>query len=64
MTYLGTTGSFSSFAASIASFHLVVHRHHLQPPVRPIVRRSLPREAENSRNSSVTTAGKERRRLD
>lgn len=55
-TYLGTTGSLSSFLASIASFQRDVQRHHLQPPVRPMVRRSLPREAEKSRNSSVTTA--------
>ena len=56
-TYFGTTGSSGVFAASMASFQRLVHRHHLQPPFMPgIPRRSLPREAENSRNSSVTTA--------
>ena len=54
-TYLGTTGSSSPFAASIASFHLAVHKHHLQPSVKPMSRRLFPREAEKSRNLSVTT---------
>jgi len=54
--YFGTTGSSSPFLASTASFHLDVHKHHLHPPVKPILRRSFPLEAEKSRNSSVTTA--------
>lgn len=54
-THLGTTGSSLPFAASIASFHLAVHRHHLQPGSRPIDLRLLPREALKSRNSLVRT---------
>ena len=54
-TYLGTTGSSCPFAASIASFHLAVHRHHLQPGSRPIDLRLLPRDALKSRNSFVRT---------
>ena len=54
-THFGTTGSSGPFAASIASFHLAVHRHHLQPGSRPIDRRLFPREALKSRNSFVRT---------
>ena len=54
-TYFGTTGSSGPFAASTASFHLAVQRHHLQPGSRPIERRLFPREAEKSRNSFVRT---------
>ncbi len=56
-THFGTTGSSLLFAASIASFHRAVHRHHLQPGSRPMLRRLLPREAEKSRNSLVRTPG-------
>ena len=59
-THFGTTGSSRPFAASTASFHRAVHRHHLQPGSRPIDRRLLPREALKSRNSFVRTpAGRE-----
>ena len=54
-THFGTTGSSGPFAASIASFHLAVHRHHLQPGSRPIDRKLFPREALKSRNSFVRT---------
>ena len=52
---MGTTGSSFPLAASMASFHLAVHKHHLQPDSSPILRRLLPREAEKSRNSLVRT---------
>ena len=52
--YFGTTGSSSLFAASMASFHLAVHKHHLQPGVKPIDLKLLPREAEKSKNSRVS----------
>ena len=58
--YFGTTGSLSPFAASIASLHLAVQRHHLHPGSSPIDRRLLPREAEKSRNSFVRTPASER----
>ena len=58
MIYFGTTGSSFPFAASIASFHLAVHKHHLQPGSSPIDLRLLPREAEKSRNSFVKTPSK------
>ena len=59
-THFGTTGSSRPLAASTASFHRAVHRHHLQPGSRPIDRRLLPREALKSRNSFVRTpAGRE-----
>lgn len=61
--YFGTTGSLSSFAASIASLHLAVQRHHLHPGSSPIDRRLLPREAEKSRNSFVRTPASERSEL-
>lgn len=56
--YLGTTLSSSPLRASNASRHRLAHRHHLQPPLRPIWRRSLPCCAENVRNSSVSSAAR------
>jgi len=56
LAHLGTTGSSEPLAASMASFHRAVHRHHLQPGSSPMLRRLLPREAEKSRNSRVTWA--------
>jgi len=56
ITHLGTTRSSSPFLASNASRQRLTQRHHLQPPLRPIERRSFPREAEKLRNSSVTSA--------
>lgn len=56
LTYLGTILSPSLPRASNASFQRDTQRHHLQPPLSPIWRRSLPRSAENLRNSSVTSA--------
>lgn len=44
------------FEYSNASLHLPAQRHHLQPPVNPIERRLFPREAEKSRNWSVSVA--------
>ena len=52
--HLGTTGSSGPLAASIASFHLAVHKHHLHPGSSPISLKLLPREALKSRNSFVT----------
>lgn len=43
-------------AWSAASFHRVTHKHHLQPSLRPICVRSLPRDAENLRKDDVTVA--------
>lgn len=54
---LGTKfSSLEFFAASIASFQRLAHRHHFFPPVKPIPRRLLPRDAEKSRKLSVTVA--------
>ena len=55
-TYFGTTGSSGPLAACIASLHRFTQRHHLHPPLSPMMRRSLPREAEKARNSSVISA--------
>ena len=55
-TYFGTIVSLSLLRASKASFQRLAHRHHLQPPLRPMVRRSFPRAALNERKSSVTMA--------
>ena len=41
---------------SRASFHREAHRHHLQPEVSPMDRRSLPRDAVKSRKGSVRVA--------
>ena len=52
--YFGTTGSSFVLAASMASFHRAVHKHHLQPSFSPgTERRLFPREALKSRNSLV-----------
>ena len=56
-THLGTTGSSALLAASMASFHRAVQRHHLQPGSRPMLRRLLPLEAEKSRNSRLSWPG-------
>lgn len=54
---LGTKfSSLEFFAASIASFQRLAHRHHFFPPVKPISRRLLPRDAEKSRKLSVKVA--------
>lgn len=44
------------FAYSAASLHRPAHRHHLQPSLRPIWVRSLPRLAENFRKDVVRVA--------
>lgn len=51
-TTRGTLGSASPVRASNASFHRATHRHHRHPAVKPAARRSLPRRALKSRNSS------------
>jgi len=44
-------------ACSRASFQRAAQRHHLQPAVRPMLRRLLPFEAVKSRKGSVRVAG-------
>lgn len=56
MPYFGTTLSSRPLPARNASFQRPTQRHHLQPPVSPTDRKSLPLVAEKSKNSSVTIA--------
>lgn len=55
-TFCVAGSSLVSLAWSSASFQRDAQRHHLQPAVRPIERRLLPREAEKSRKESVRVA--------
>lgn len=56
ITHFGIIRSPSPFPLSNASFHRLTQRHHLHPSVKPPARKSFPREALKSRNSSVTIA--------